>query len=279
MALPACSQVHGRPGDVPTDDGRARRLVVVLGSVAVLAAGIAVAHSTNSGTDSGPRAGSDPLPSVIEGRTAPSSTAARPPVGLAGLPPAARAAIDAASHRLETPTFDPGVPVAIDIPIPSPAHPGGVHARVTSNDLNPDGSLFVPSDPRTISWANEDAQPGSSHGTAILTSHINFVINGQLVVGALSDLAWYAQHAVGKQITLRLKDHRVMHYRIVAGREYSKDQLAGNDALRAELYDQSKVYGPPRHPSGRLLLVSCGGAFDQFTGEYEDNVFLYLLPA
>jgi hypothetical protein len=207
-----------------------------------------------------------------------SSSSVRAPVGLAGLPPAARAAIAAASHRLETQTFDPGVPVAIDIPIPSPAHPNGVHTRVTSNDLNPDGTLYVPSDPRTVSWAREDAQPGSSHGTTILTSHINFVINGQLVVGALSDLAWYSQHAIGKEITLRLEDHRAMRYRIVAGREYSKDQLAGNDALRAELYDQSKVYGPADRPSGRLLLVSCGGAFDEYTGEYEDNVFLYLLP-
>lgn len=184
----------------------------------------------------------------------------------------------AAGHRAETPTFDPGVPVGIDIPIPSPAHPNGVHAHITPHDLNPDGTLYVPADPRRISWAREDAQPGASHGTAILTSHVNFVINGQLVIGALSDLAWYAQHAIGKEISLRLKDHRVLRYRIVAGREYSKDQLAGNHALRAELYDQSKVYGPARHPSGRLLLVSCGGAFDAYTGEYEDNVFLYLLP-
>ena len=200
------------------------------------------------------------------------------PVGLAGLPPAARAAIAAASHHLETPTFHPGVPVGLDIPIPSPAHPGGVHARITSNRLNPDGTLYVPSDPETVSWANEDAKAGASHGTTILTSHINFVINGQLVIGALSDLAWYAQHSIGRQVSLRLADGRVMKYRIVAGREYSKDQLAGNDALRAELYDQSKVYGSPDRPSGRLLLVSCGGAFDQYTGEYEDNVFLYLLP-
>jgi hypothetical protein len=266
---------------VPTDGGRARRLLVVLGSVAVLAAAIAVAQGTNSGSDSGPRAGSAPLPSDLAGSSAaadPTTPTVRAPAGLAGQPPAARAAIAAASHHLETPTFHPGVPVAIDIPIPSPAHPNGVHARVTSDRLNADGTLFVPSDPQTVSWANEDAKLGSSHGTTILTSHINFVINGQLVIGALSDLAWYAQHAIGKQITVRLADDRVMHYRIVAGREYSKDQLAGNDALRAELYDQSKVYGPPDRPSGRLLLVSCGGAFDEYTGEYEDNVFLYLLP-
>jgi hypothetical protein len=75
-----------------------------------------------------------------------------------------------------------------------------------------------------------------------------------------------------------MRDHRVFTYRIVAGREYTKEQLAGNPDLRKTLYDQSKVYGPAGSPSGRLLLVSCGGAFDEFTGEYEDNVFLYALP-
>lgn len=263
---------------MPTDAGSARRWVVVLGSVAVLAAGIAVARGTDAGSDSGPRAGSEPLPSVIGGNTAPTS-AAEVPLGLAGLPPAARAAIQAASlRRLRPEAPKPGVPAFLTIPIPSPAHPDGVHARVTANDLNPDGTLYVPSDPQTVSWAKQDAPPGSTRGTTILTSHINYVINGRLVIGALSDLAWYAQHSIGKQISLRLADGRVMRYRLVAGREYSKDQLAADPKLRVDLYDQSKVYGPADRPSGRLLLVSCGGAFDEYTGEYEDNVFLYLLP-
>lgn len=170
------------------------------------------------------------------------------------------------------------MPVTIHIPFGSPAHPSGVRTHITAHALNPDNTLYVPADPRTVSWAREDAPPGSARGTTILTSHINYVINGQLVVGALSDLAWYAQHSIGKQIDLKLADGRVLRYRIVAGREYSKEQLSNDPNLRRELYDQSAVYGPPGRPSGRLLLVSCGGAFDEYTGEYEDNVFLYLLP-
>jgi hypothetical protein len=205
-------------------------------------------------------AGSDP---------APTATTALPPTGHA----------TAAGHRhARRHAVRPGVPVAVTIPIRTPAHPRGVHAKVTAHPLNPDGTLYVPADPHTVSWAKEDAPPGSSHGTTILTSHINYVIGGHLVIGALSDLAWYAQHAIGRQFTLRLRDGRVFTYRIVAGREYSKEQLARNPGLRAALYDQSKVYGPAGHPSGRLLLVSCGGAFDAYTGEYEDNVFLYALP-
>jgi len=236
----------------------------------VIAAGVALARSTTAVTDSGPRVGSGPLPAAITGTVAADSSAA------SALPPADRAALDRASRNVAA--IKPGVPVAIDIPIASPAHPGGVHAQITGHNLNPDGSLFVPSDPQQVSWARQDAKPGSSRGTAILTSHINFVINGRLVQGAMSDLAWYAQHAIGQRFTVRLADGRKLTYQFVAGREYTKEQLAASAKLRAQLYDQNKHYGPADRPSGRLLLVSCGGAFDQFTGEYEDNVFLYSLP-
>ena len=33
-----------------------------------------------------------------------------------------------------------------------------------------------------------------------------------------------------------------------------------------------------RPKSGRLLLLSCGGAFDNRTGHYESNIFVYALP-
>lgn len=260
-----------------TENGRARRLVVVLGSIAVLTAGIVIARENAASSGPPARAGSGPLPSSVTGRNP--GQIAETPQGLAALPPADRAAVVAAGERhVQLPASKPGVPTAIDIPFASPTHPDGVHSKVGSHNLNADGTLYVPADPRKVSWAAEDAAPGSSHGTTILTSHINYVIGGHLVVGALSDLAWYSQHAIGKQLTLRLSDGRVLAYRIVAGREYSKQQLASDPKLRVALYDQRKVYGSGSNPSGRLLLVSCGGAFDAYTGEYEDNVFLYALP-
>jgi hypothetical protein len=261
---------------VLTDSGRVRRSIVVLGSIAALITGVLVARGTTASSDPGLRAGSGPLPTSIAGRNADQADTRS---GLAALPPAARDAVVAAGKQhTRLAVTKPGVPVAIDIQFASPTHPDGVHAKVTANKLNADGTLYVPADPQTVSWAKEDAAPGSSHGTTILTSHINYVIDGHLVIGALSDLAWYAKHAVGKRITLRLADGRRLVYRIVAGREYSKEQLASDPTLRTTLYDQTRVYGPASRPSGRLLLVSCGGAFDAYTGEYEDNVFLYALP-
>jgi hypothetical protein len=259
---------------VRTDRSRVRRALVVLGSAGLLITGGILARGSAAGSGSGPRAGSAPLPASVAG-TSPerAGTAA----GVAGLSPADRAAVVAAERGFRK-QVRPGIPVAIDIPVRSANHPQGVHARVTANRLNPDGTLFVPSDPEVVSWAKQDVPPGAPHGTTILTSHINYVINGRTVVGALSDLAEYAKTALGKTFTVRTTDGRVLTYRIMAGREYTKEQLAADPGLRKALYDQTKVYGPADQPSGRLLLVSCGGAFDAYSGEYEDNVFLYALP-
>ena len=173
----------------------------------------------------------------------------------------------------------PGVPVAINIPFPSSNYPDGMSAIVTSHPLNGDGTLYVPDDPKTVSWANQDAAPGSNRGTIILTSHVNFVIDGSLVHGAFADLAEYARSSIGKVLTLTLADNRVLRYKVVAGREYSKDQLAADPNLRVDLFNQTGRYGAKGKPkASRLLMVSCGGAFDNASGNYEDNVFLYALP-
>jgi hypothetical protein len=189
----------------------------------------------------------------------------------------------ATSHRPRTAAARlprPGIPVAIDIPFASSHYPSGVHATVRADPLNPDGTLYVPADPRVVSWAEQDAAPGSDHGTVILTSHIDFVIDGVTVPGALADLAEYARSSVGKSFTVRLADGRRIRYQVVAGREYDKAQLAADPTLRQQLYNQGDSFGRTGAArTSRLLLVSCGGAFDNATGEYEDNVFLYALPA
>jgi hypothetical protein len=210
------------------------------------------------------------LPPALIGTTTDSSTAAAS--ATSSNPPVVTKTVTVAAPP-------PGVPVSIDIPFVSTHYPDGVHAIVTSNPLLPGGGLYVPDNPKTVSWANQDAAPGAARGTVILTSHVNFVVDGSLVIGAFADLTDYARNDVGKQITLTMADGRVMRYQIVAGREYNKEQLAGSAALRADLYNQSAQYGSPGQPrTSRLLLVSCGGAFDDKSGEYEDNVFLYALP-
>jgi hypothetical protein len=146
-----------------------------------------------------------------------------------------------------------------------------VKAPVSADRLKADGSLHVPPDPRAVSWSSQDVAPGSSHGTIILVGHVN---NGG-VSGVFSDLADYR---VGQVITLVLADGRRMKYAVAAPPlEVNKDKLGPRIQ---ELFDQTHSYGFPGRPkSGRLLLLSCGGAFDNRTGHYESNIFVYALPA
>jgi hypothetical protein len=248
-------------------DGREllRRAIIALASTVLLVAGGILAVRSSATDRSGPDAGRSALPSDIRGRTSSAST----PASVSTSTP---------DQRSSPPVATPVIPVAIDIPISSTHYPQGVHARVMSHPLNADNSLYVPADPEVLNWASNDAAPGADHGTAIITGHVNYVIDGHLVIGALADLGEYAKSSIGSIITVHAKSGPTLRYRIIAGREYSKDELAGSPSLRTSLYNQTAVYGPDSHPTGRLLLVSCGGAFDPATGEYEDNVFLYALP-
>jgi hypothetical protein len=159
----------------------------------------------------------------------------------------------------------PGIPVTVI----APDH--HVQAPISANALNADGSLYVPPDPRVVSWSSQDVAPGTSYGTIILVSHINY----GAVAGAFDDLADYR---VGQLITLVLADGRRMKYAVAAPPiEVNKDKLGPR---RQELFDQSHSYGFAGRPkSGRLLLLSCGGVFDNRTGHYESNIFVYALPA
>ena len=158
----------------------------------------------------------------------------------------------------------PGVPVSVIVT----SH--RVDAAVSADAFNSDSSLYVPPDPQAVSWASQDVGPGSAYGTAILVGHINY----RGISGVFSDLADYR---VGQVITVVLADGRRINYAVAAPPiEVNKDQLGPR---RQELFDQSSSYGLVGQPmSGRLLLLSCGGAFDNRTGHYESNIFVFALP-
>lgn len=169
-----------------------------------------------------------------------------------------------AGAALEQAADKSGVPVKLTVA----GHQ--VETAVSADRLHADGSLYVPSDPRAVSWSSQDVGPGSSFGTTILVGHVNYAG----VRGVFSDLADYT---VGQLITVLLADGRTMQYAVAAPPiEVDKDKLGPR---RAELFDQTHSYGPSGKPrSGRLLLLSCGGTFDNRTGHYESNIFVFALP-
>lgn len=231
-----------------------------------------------SSSTSSPTENDSGAPSPAGGNTvgltpeAPHSTATQPEVP--GTPPPR-------ATRSETPVGvvadQPGRPVRIRVP----SH--HVDATVVAHEVLASGGVYVPRDPHVVSWASGAngvaySAPGSAQGTAILVAHINY--SG--VRGAFWDLASYQ---VGQRVTVVLADGREMRYRVAAAPiSIEKSRLDADlnipgEPLHHKIFDQTHSYGMPGQPrSGRLLLASCGGSFDNATGNYESNILVFALP-
>jgi len=158
--------------------------------------------------------------------------------------------------RATTPTRTrppPAPPQALAIP------GAGVTAPVVAMGVRPDGELRVPDSPRVVGWWVGSAPAGSPDATTVLAGHVDSAAEG---VGALAAL-----REVGPGARIELTDvFSERHtYRVVARRTYPKYALPD---------DVFRVRG-----QARLVLITCGGPFDESAGRYRDNVVVYAVPS
>lgn len=195
-------------------------------------------------------------------------------------PSSTRAATPVVGHC----TNAPGVPVSITV--------DGAHAQNTPIEAHPlgysedgktyTGSLYVPTDPTHASWLDYfDVGPGADHGTAVLTSHVNY----DHVQGAFGDLTAYKP---GQHISVKLADGRTISYHVVTAAsmgfattdtalEVTKDDLDSDPALNRRIFDFTDSWAPPGGPAcGRLVIVTCSGTVVDHN--YLDNAFVFALP-
>lgn len=125
-----------------------------------------------------------------------------------------------------------------------------------------DRELDIPLNPKIVGWWNGGARPGENRGTAILAGHINYSgVTGVLSrIGTLDPGDTLFVTGMHKHQKVRLK------FRVTGVRTYRKTTLPYQ-----QIFDQ--------HSIGRLAIVTCGGPFDASTGNYEDNIVAYAVPA
>ena len=156
---------------------------------------------------------------------------------------------------------DPTFPVATTVPAPRPpisvVIPAiGVTADVMATGLEPGTNQLAIPDLDHVGWFDLGPSPGDA-GSAVLVGHVDG--DGRPgVFWRLGDLV------PGDVVTVN--DATGAHDFRVTGRE----QVA-KDALSADLFSRA---GPPR-----LVLITCGGAFDDVSGHYLDNVVVVATPA
>jgi hypothetical protein len=173
--------------------------------------------------------------------------------------------------RRERPrTFGHKVGTHSQAPRSAPAHLALPSLGISSSlgparGLNPDGTVDdAPLTGPTWSlpwWYDDGASPGQS-GSAVILGHVDSAL-GQGGVGVFFRLG---DVRPGQTIDVTLANHTTTHWTVISVRLYSDGLFP--DAL---VYDRS---GPPV-----LRLVTCGGAFDWSTHEYESSVVVTAHPA
>ncbi len=133
----------------------------------------------------------------------------------------------------------------------------GLDARVVPIRTDRSGALRVPDDGGLVGWWAAGPRPGDATGTTVLTGHVDTWDEGAGVMARASRLRPGDRVDVGNA-------RFSTAYRVVGVRSYPKQ------ALPADVF---AGYGRPR-----LVLVTCGGAFDERTRSYADNVVVYALP-
>jgi hypothetical protein len=134
----------------------------------------------------------------------------------------------------------------------------GVRAHVAPVGVVEGGkTVEVPVDVHTIGWYRFGPTPGES-GSAVLIGHVDSRLQGPGAFFRLRELR------PGDVVAVSFANGSRSSFEVVARRSYPKSSLPGSLFRRD---------GPPI-----LTLVTCGGAFDQTTRSYADNVVVFAVP-
>lgn len=230
--------------DLPAGSGTRRRLTALVGLAlsGALAAGAVAGWLVWRAPDTvrltGSRATSDPV-----------ARATVPP----GVPAPRATTVPPASTA---PAPDPVQITAVAPPIRISIPSQGIAAPVVPEGTDPQGSLVIPP-PAQVGWYDAGPMPGEP-GSTLLAGHID----DYGVPGAFLHLNAVP---VGAQVSLATADGRTLDYTVTDRRSIPQSALATSGLLTRT--------GPPR-----LVLVTCGGAYDSHAHLYLDNIVLVASP-
>ena len=141
--------------------------------------------------------------------------------------------------RLRIPSLD------VDAPV------GGVGIAPVSYELD------VPPDERLVSWYQFGPSPGAG-GSALLAGHVDY--DGR--AGVFYRLRWLDP---GQRFEVGYEDGSTRAFEVVGRQQFEKQQLP-----TTQLFSED---GPPT-----VVLITCGGEFDEGRRSYSDNLVVYGTP-
>lgn len=136
----------------------------------------------------------------------------------------------------------------------------GVNAPIATSGIDvARNQLGVPENVRRTGWWRDGAAPGAKAGSILIAGHIDSERQGP---GAFFALA--RRPSVGQVVSVATRGGRTYRYRITSARSVLKSRLPNN------------VYST--RGQARLVLVTCGGPFNERTGLYRDNIVVTAMP-
>ncbi|WP_136518163.1 class F sortase [Cellulomonas telluris] len=194
------------------------------------------------------------------GRTGTGTPASTPPAPAPPdpAPPAAAPPVPAPPAPTPPPAPAPPVPPLVPAPDRLRVPDAAVDVAVVPVGVGRGGALELPEAPDAVGWWLAGATPGAPAGSLVLAGHVD-TVTGPGVMADVLDAPLGAVVEVG--------DGRggTVAYRLVERRVLPKS---------APLPDELFAAAGPH----RLVLVTCGGAFDRRTRHYSENVVLLADP-
>lgn len=144
-------------------------------------------------------------------------------------------------------------PTAIGIPALS------VNAQVVPVGVQPDQQMEIPQDVATVGWYRYGPAPGSDAGAAVFAGHVD---DKQQGIGAFYSISALN---IGDKVEVSLQNGNQITYQVTAREVFAKKSVPW-----------SRVFD--RGGAARIVLITCGGAFDGSAGSYVDNILITAVP-
>jgi hypothetical protein len=120
------------------------------------------------------------------------------------------------------------------------------------------GELDVPADETLVTWYQHGPSPGG-RGSAMLAGHVDY--DGR--AGVFYRLRWLDP---GQEFEVGYEDGTSRTFEVVGRQQFEKDHLP-----------TTRLFAEDGEPT--VVLVTCGGEFDEGRRSYSDNLVVYATPA
>jgi hypothetical protein len=161
------------------------------------------------------------------------------------------------------PRYDAALPHTVPVvaaPVRVVVERVGIDATVQPEGVDATGAMSLPADPAVAGWYRFGSAPSRATGSTVLAAHVDAVGYG------IGPFAHLVDVPIGTPIAVTDADGTVTRYQVA-----TVTLLPKTGVPWASVFDHD---GPRR-----LVLVTCGGTFDESTHHYRSNLVVTATPS